>query len=693
MDDPDKRDRWRADSFCPAADADSRAFPSGSVWQRGIPELKRNVYLAQVNHTFGLGAFLPYSVGLLQAYAQTDQVIRSEYAFKELFFRREPIKDVVNRMENPDVLGLSFYIWNSSYSHALARAVRTAFPKCLIVAGGPHIPVKNDGFFDRYPSIDILVHYEGEAAFKEILLERLFDDPRYEMISGLTLCSESGVSVPTRRRERQSDLSKIPSPYLSGIFDQFMQTPEWEYHATQETHRGCPFSCQFCDWGSSVFTKVRRFPDDRLEEELAWFSRFKISLLYNADANFAMFDKDVVLTEKMVELKRRYGFPEKFRAAYAKNSNERVFEVSRLLNEAGMSKGTTLSFQSMNPKTLENVKRKNIRMDNFRELMRKYRSAGIPTYSELIVGLPGETYDTFADGIETLISNGAHEGLQVYTCELLPNSEMSEPAYVEKHGIKSVHTPVLFFHGTPPEEDESLREHYELVIGTNTLSPDDWLKTQMFAWAVQAFHCMGLTQIIAVFLNAYYGLSYRRFYEKFLGFAALKTDTVLHRAYKSALAGFVALREGREWGFTDSRFGDITWPLEEGAFLTCVAERDRFYGELFAWLIGTKEERWVGQAGVLRDLVCYQRARVKAPFQQYELVHLRHDIHRAVAAAYDDSVPRVNGTTFFLEKTNFVSVHADKVHSGLKEFAKEVVWFGRKGGSFVNSRVEVTGEE
>ena len=71
-----------------------------------------------------------------------------------------------------------------------------------------------------------------------------------------------------------------------------------------------------------------------------------IELVYNCDANYGLFPDDIDLTKSMIETKKKYGFPKKFRAAFAKNSNQRVFEIASLLNDNDMCKGITLSLQS-----------------------------------------------------------------------------------------------------------------------------------------------------------------------------------------------------------------------------------------------------------------------------------------------------------------------------------------------------------
>ena len=72
----------------------------------------RNVYLAQVNERYGDNVFLPFSIGLIQAYCQSLDWVNQEYTFKELIYLRERPAFFVEQMENPDVVGCSCYIWN-----------------------------------------------------------------------------------------------------------------------------------------------------------------------------------------------------------------------------------------------------------------------------------------------------------------------------------------------------------------------------------------------------------------------------------------------------------------------------------------------------------------------------------------------------------------------------------------------------
>ena len=138
--------------------------------------------------------------------------------------------------------------------------------------------------------------------------------------------------------------------------------------------------------------------------------------------------------------------------------------------------------------------------------MQRYDEAQIPTYTELILGLPGETYDSFADGLDRVLRAGQHHGLYVYLALLLPNSEMADPAYIAKHGLVSVEGPLLQQHATP--DSSTPEERGRVVIGTKTMPPEDWLRAYLLEWAVQTLHCLGITTKQAI-NQAFLGGSYQ----------------------------------------------------------------------------------------------------------------------------------------------------------------------------------------
>ena len=97
----------------------------------------------------------------------------------------------------------------------------------------------------------------------------------------------------------------MPSPYLTGIFDELIkENPEEKWLASWETNRGCPFSCTYCDWGSATNSKVSRMHLDRVYAELDWFSKNKVEFIFCCDANFGMLPRDYDIALKAAENKK-----------------------------------------------------------------------------------------------------------------------------------------------------------------------------------------------------------------------------------------------------------------------------------------------------------------------------------------------------------------------------------------------------
>jgi radical SAM superfamily enzyme YgiQ (UPF0313 family) len=635
------------------------------------------VQLAQVNYRYGSNAYFPYSVGLLQSYALSHPDIKSKVEFCTPLFLRKPIKEVVDQLEGVQLLGLSSYIWNWNYNLELAKKAKSKFPKLKVVLGGPQVPLNNDDFLVEHHYVDFLIDQEGEESFKQLLLQLTSTKPDLFQVSGLRFL-DNGNQIVNSKGEKLENLDDIPSPYTSGMFDRLIdEHPDIIFQATQETHRGCPYSCTFCDWGSATMSKVRRFGQDRLAGEFEWFGSKGIELLYNADANYGLFAEDVSLTEKMIEVKRKTGYPKKFRAAYAKNSNERVFEIAKLLEDEEMCKGITLSFQSMDFNVLDLIKRRNMKVNNFKELITTYRQAHIPTYTELIIGLPGETYETFVAGVDLLLTSGQHDSLSIYHAMLLENAEMNQPAYKETHGIKSQRIPMLFLHGSLEEDD--LTEYYEIVTATKTMPTNDWVKTSIFAWGIQAFHCLNLTQSISVGLKEKYGVAYGEFYEGLFDYL-IKSDSYLGVLFKKLESIAIEVSHGKgSLDFEVRTFGDIMWPVEEILFLK--AQNEDLWPVLRSFLdfkfpnISTAD---------LDDLIKYQRItlRVCDP-ENFKEVNLSSNWHTFITLALENRLIELERKPIRVSRTRF-----EKFDNEV-DYAREVVWYGRKGSSLREKNLEL----
>jgi radical SAM superfamily enzyme YgiQ (UPF0313 family) len=635
----------------------------------------RNVYLCQFNFRYGNNVFIPYSVGVLWAYARTAADLADSYRNAGFVFLRDDPDRIAETIRDPDVVAFSTYVWNWSMSVEVARRVKSRHPNSLIVFGGPQVPDRMDGFFEKYPFVDVAVHGEGEMTFVDILRARLHGDDGE--IAGASIRRASGHSAPYLPRERIKDLDAIPSPYLEGLFEEIMQLP-YSFQPIWETNRGCPYSCTFCDWGSLTVNKVKLFSMDRLHREIEWFGRHKIDLLFGADANFGIFERDLELANALADMKRETGHPAKYRVSYAKNSTERVVQIATILNDVKMDKGITLSVQSMDDVTLKTIRRTNIKIESLSHFVHEYQRKGIPTYTELILGLPGETYESFRAGIDTLLEAGVHDSLTIYNCTVLPNAQLNDPAYRAEHQIETFRVPIFLNHSTPGEDP--VQEYEEMIVSTRTLSRDDWKRQFTFAWIVQACHTMNLTQVLAIYGRVAHGIRYSDFYSELIAFADERPDTLIGQELTAVRAKVEEVLAGGSWDVVLPDFLEITWSTDESSYLRITKDLPRFYRETAIFLAEHfRRHEAAPPTELVEDLIKYQQAIVvkwdRSGTDRLTLRYPIHSFYRGHLTARPSDLIRDRYAVTITDPFTFMG---DK-----RRYARDIIWFGRKGGHFV----------
>ncbi|MCL2023669.1 MAG: cobalamin-dependent protein, partial [Oscillospiraceae bacterium] len=156
---------------------------------------KRNLYMVQVDQMYtGMtfqSAYLPYAVGLLVANAFQEEKVRHAYEMREFLILREDTDRVMERIENPAVVGFSCYVWNTEYNKRLAEKIKAKYPECLIVFGGHNVPPDTQ-MLEQFPFIDVLIHGEGEIPFRALLTELLEDAPDLSKVPSLSFRRDDG---------------------------------------------------------------------------------------------------------------------------------------------------------------------------------------------------------------------------------------------------------------------------------------------------------------------------------------------------------------------------------------------------------------------------------------------------------------------------------------------------------------------
>ncbi|MDO8500082.1 MAG: B12-binding domain-containing radical SAM protein [bacterium] len=636
----------------------------------------KRVYLHEFNILMGRKVYLPNVSGMLRAFAETKKEIRANYQFMPFVFIRGKPETITAQWDNPSVLAFSSSVWNHQLNLALAKLGREMFPSALIVFGGPHVPHEHgtEEFLRKHPHIDVIVIKDGEATFADLLIQFL-NTRDFSGVQGVAFLSpETGKYVRTADRP-VADVNEFPSPYLAGLYDGLMANRgDTEYQVIIETNRGCPFSCGFCYWGGRN-KKVLMFDLERIRGEVEWLGTQKVPYVFGADANFGMIPRDKEIAEIFVHGKERNQYPLSFRVCFGKNAEDRVFEVAKLLERADLTKGVTVSFQSTDPVTLKNIGRGNIRIEVYRNLICRYRKEKIPIYTELILGLPGETYKSFALGLNEVFEAGLYDQIGIFFCTVLPNTPMADPRYVMEHGIVTKEIDLVEPHASARKEGEVV-EREDIVVATKTMPLADWKKSAMLGWMAQTLHGLKLGFFVALYLFHRFGIKYTELFEHLINcpddgdFPILKGAIAYYREYLDAV-----LSGGPQCVFL-KEFGEISWQIEEATFLQLSENLNGFYREFMTLTRSLLENRGLSvNEPELEEVFRYQMARIASlgPDKPREYTFSLN------APESFDKLLNDETTTLNLQPTTgqILTVQVGRFNSR-EEFANHVIWYGRR---------------
>ncbi len=647
--------------------------------------------LVQIGEDFGGQYYLPYSVGLLQAYAKVHFPGYGDFHFLPPVYKRESLDDLAGRLAIADLVVFSAYVWNHRYSIELARRIKAADTGTVIFYGGPQVPEAPtllEPFLRDHSFLDLACYGEGEIPFVEVL--RGLSGKDWRDVPTVARRHEGEIVIAQAAR-RIEDLDRIPSPYLEGIFDHLISSrPGERWQALLETNRGCPFTCSFCAWGSRNKRKVFAYSPERTFQEIDWISRNRIEFVFCCDANFGLFpERDMAIVRKVALNKRLHGYPKAFSVQSTKNATAAIFNLNKVLDEAGLQKGVNLALQSVNEATLRSVRRSNISNKVYDDLQRMFTAAGIATFSDIILGLPDETYGSFVDGVDAIIARGQHNRIQFINLSVLENSEMALPEYQRRHGLLISECRSVSHHSRIDVEPEIV-ETQRLVVGTSSMPPEDWIRAKVFCWLTSLLHFDKLFQIPSVVLNGIAGIRYREIVELFL-------DPDPRHGVLSGLRGVLeakarSIQRGEGEYVASKEWLGLWWPADEYLLLKLTVEgaREAFYREAEEAVGAFLARRGVTlPPGLLADSIRLNAALLKRPGPP------AGGWVRSEYSVWEWYLDRVQGGDSTLEAGGFVyKVNPERLAwTERDEWMREVVWYGGKRGAYLYSCIRDDGGE
>jgi len=640
---------------------------------------KTTVGLSQINNSFSGANYLPYSVGLLQAYVEKYSSCKKRFEFLRPVFKRTSVQEAVKQLVPAEVIGFSLYVWNEQISLEIIRQLKRINPNIYIVCGGPQVPDRAELFLRNNPEIDVAVHGEGERTFFKLL--EIFPSRETNQISGISKINASGVFYSNPKADRTKDLSTIPSPYLSEVFDDLISTSDEEWLVLWETNRGCPFQCTFCDWGSAIADRVYRFAMDRIEKELDWFSKNKIEFIFNCDANFGILPRDVDIARRAARNKNQFGYPKVLSTQNTKNATERNYLTQKILSDNGLNKGVALSMQTLFEPALINIKRQNISLQTYEDLQQRFNLDNIITYSDFILGLPGETYESFADGVARLVKNGQHNRIQFNNLSVLPNAEMGDPEYQSHYGMEITDSKILNIHGSLDNSENAIDEIQKLVVATSSMPRDMWRRTRSFSWMTALLHFNKLLQIPLVILAQSTGVSYRQIIESFCEVNEYDFPLIAEIRNHFCLRAEIIQNGGPEYYYS-KEWLDIWWPDDEYQLirLSIEGKLGTFYEEsrklLEALLKKTQNDNSIP---LVAESIYINQALLKQPYLYDDLeIESKYNILEMYNQALKNQP-----TSLKPIKSKYLIARSTQIWRDWQTWCREVVWYGNKKGDYL----------
>ena len=283
---------------------------------------------------------------------------------------------------NPKIIGFGVYIWNVGPATEVVAMIKRVRPDITIILGGPEVSYE----VESQPIVqvaDYVITGEADLKFAEVCRQLLSGERPPSKIIAAELPEYSQLVLPYDRYDDRDVANRIV--YV-------------------EASRGCPFTCEFCLSSLDIPVRQAPLPDllghlQRLLERGVKHFKF-VDRTFNLNVNVSR-----TILEFFLERYQPGHFfhfemvpdrlPEALREVIAK------FPPGALQFEVGI--------QTFNEEVGALIKRR----QNYQRLEENLyflrQRTGVHIHADLIVGLPGETVESFAAGFERLIGLGPQE--------------------------------------------------------------------------------------------------------------------------------------------------------------------------------------------------------------------------------------------------------------------------------------------
>jgi radical SAM superfamily enzyme YgiQ (UPF0313 family) len=277
----------------------------------------------------------------------------------------------------PRIVGFGVYIWNVSQTTEVVAALKRVRPELTIILGGPEVSFETEQQ-EITRLADYVITGEADLAFADLCEKILTDKPPVEKILAAPLPDLAALALPYRYYAEEDIAHRVI--YV-------------------EASRGCPFTCEFCL--SSLDVPVRQFPLPALLGELQTLLDRGVSQFKFVDRTFNL---NLATSKAILQFfldRYRHGLflhfemiPDRLPAALREVIAQ--FPPGVLQFEVGI--------QTFDEQVSANISRRQDYVRLAENLTFLRRETGVHIHADLIIGLPGETLESFARGFDRLVA-------------------------------------------------------------------------------------------------------------------------------------------------------------------------------------------------------------------------------------------------------------------------------------------------
>lgn len=312
------------------------------------------------------------------------------------------------------IVGWGVYIWNIRQTTEVVRLLKAQRPAIRVVLGGPEVSYENEAL-EIVQLADHVITGWGDVSFPKLCRALLYGpQPLMKFIAG-----------------EQPPLDDISLPY--GEYNDADLAHRVVY---VEASRGCPFKCEFClssldktAWAFDLDAFLAAM--DTLYQRGARSFKFvdrTFNLKIDASVRVLQYFLDRMAANPQAALQLHFEvvpdhLPDRLKTMIAQ------FPAGVLQLEIGI--------QSFNPEVQDNIARKQDHARTCANVRWLVEHSHAHLHTDLIFGLPGETWHSFARGFDTLHALGPHE-IQLGVLKRLrgtPLAQRSPPGQVAPFGM------------------------------------------------------------------------------------------------------------------------------------------------------------------------------------------------------------------------------------------------------------------